>query len=357
MSTHLWDVIRGNRDSIWVDWIFQIHLRDQTVWVARENTGSWSWRKLLTLRAALILHIHFRIGDGVTFLLWNDPWHSLGPLITRFPRGPQLTRTCLSDTLDRVIEDGQWRWPLITDIEHLDILTLLPDIHGGDDSIAWIPDGGNFSSSSAYIVFLPPGSKVGWSSLLVGSFRVPRHCFILWLAILESEVPVAVPRLGAWYLMGCDDLEEYTCGVLAYRALLASIVYHIWQERNRRRFQGIQRPSYLVGSIAVEEVKLRITSVNLGPSVSTRVFIAYGGSLGQSRGMPVDDACATSRCPCNMDWGLSCLATATDWTADEGPACEGLGVSILETLGGAHWKLGWRRRKRLLQCCPQSGRW
>ncbi|KAL0293995.1 UNVERIFIED_CONTAM: hypothetical protein Sradi_6909500 [Sesamum radiatum] len=42
MSTHLWDVIRGDRDSIWVDWIFKNCLRDQTVWLARENTGSWS---------------------------------------------------------------------------------------------------------------------------------------------------------------------------------------------------------------------------------------------------------------------------------------------------------------------------
>ncbi|KAL0361607.1 UNVERIFIED_CONTAM: hypothetical protein Sradi_3845200 [Sesamum radiatum] len=318
MSKNLWDVIRGKRDSIWLDWIFQNRLRDQTVWVARENTGSWSWRKLLTLRAALIPHIQFRIGDGANFSLWNDPWHNLGPLITHFPRGPQVTRTCPSNSLDTVIEVGQWRWPLITDIEHLDILHLLPDIHGGDDSIAWIPDGGNFSSSFASNVFRPPGPTVGWSLLLVGFFRIPRHCFILWLAILGKLSTLDKPWLGhlGRECVLCSDGQEkthehlfFTCsysrrcvttvrqrvrfpwpyqdwqrGILwasvtwrnthmvcsAYRALLASIVYHIWQERNRRRFQGIERPSFLLSSMAVEEVKQRIVSVNLGPFVSTR---------------------------------------------------------------------------------------
>ncbi|KAL0444901.1 UNVERIFIED_CONTAM: hypothetical protein Slati_2212800 [Sesamum latifolium] len=99
MSKHLWDVIRGKQDSIWVDWIFQNLLRDQTVWTASEKTGSWSWRKLLKLRAVLLPHIQYRIGDGVNFSLWKDPWHSLGPLIACFPRGPHITRTCVHDPL------------------------------------------------------------------------------------------------------------------------------------------------------------------------------------------------------------------------------------------------------------------
>ncbi|KAL0420606.1 UNVERIFIED_CONTAM: hypothetical protein Slati_3083500 [Sesamum latifolium] len=73
MSKHLWDVIRGKQDSIWVDWIFQNRLRDQTVWTASEKKGSWSWRKLLKLRAVLLLHIQYRIGDGVNLSLWKDP--------------------------------------------------------------------------------------------------------------------------------------------------------------------------------------------------------------------------------------------------------------------------------------------
>ncbi|KAL0444947.1 UNVERIFIED_CONTAM: LINE-1 retrotransposable element O protein [Sesamum latifolium] len=73
------------KDSVWVDWIVHNRLRDQTIWTASEKTGSWSWRKLLKLRIVLLPHIQYRIGDGVNFSLWKDPWHSLGPLIDRFP--------------------------------------------------------------------------------------------------------------------------------------------------------------------------------------------------------------------------------------------------------------------------------
>ncbi|KAL0455479.1 UNVERIFIED_CONTAM: hypothetical protein Slati_0887100 [Sesamum latifolium] len=40
-----------------------------------------------------------------------------------------------------------------------------------------------FYSNSKH-VFHPPGPKVDWSSLLVGSLKISRHRFILWLAIL-----------------------------------------------------------------------------------------------------------------------------------------------------------------------------
>ncbi|KAL0444900.1 UNVERIFIED_CONTAM: hypothetical protein Slati_2212700 [Sesamum latifolium] len=149
-------------------------------------------------------------------------------------------------------------------------------------------------------------------------FRIPRHCFILWLAILGKLSTLDKPwpaHLGNECVLCSDGQQEthehlfFICsysrrcvasirqkvrfpwpyqdwqrGILwasanwrgthvvcsAYKALLASLTYHIWQERNRRRFQGIDRPSSTVGSLAVEEVRQRIVSVNLGPSVTTR---------------------------------------------------------------------------------------
>ncbi|KAL0292538.1 UNVERIFIED_CONTAM: putative ribonuclease H protein [Sesamum angustifolium] len=92
MSRHLWNVIQNNQSSIWVKWITHTRLRHKSVWTVDVRGGSWGWRKLLRLRDALIPYIEFKIGDGDTFSLWHDPWHSLGPLITRFPRGPGRTK-------------------------------------------------------------------------------------------------------------------------------------------------------------------------------------------------------------------------------------------------------------------------
>ncbi|KAL0297928.1 UNVERIFIED_CONTAM: hypothetical protein Sangu_3170100 [Sesamum angustifolium] len=72
----------------------------------KDNKGAWGWRKMLSLRHYLMPHIHYRVGDGDSISLWHDPWHPLGPLITRFPRGPQLTSTGLLDKLSVVINDG-----------------------------------------------------------------------------------------------------------------------------------------------------------------------------------------------------------------------------------------------------------
>ncbi|KAL0313725.1 UNVERIFIED_CONTAM: hypothetical protein Scaly_2906700 [Sesamum calycinum] len=64
-------------------------LRD--VWTADAKGGSWGWRKLLRLRSALLPYIEFKVGNGDIFSIWHDPWHSLGSLIRRFPRGPSRT--------------------------------------------------------------------------------------------------------------------------------------------------------------------------------------------------------------------------------------------------------------------------
>ncbi|KAL0439140.1 UNVERIFIED_CONTAM: hypothetical protein Slati_2397000 [Sesamum latifolium] len=86
--------------------------------------------------------------------------------------------------LEKVISIRQWNWPLIPDIECLDIIYFVPTIHGGDDRISWRVEGGQFSNQVAYALFHPPGPKLGRSLPLLGPLKIPRNNFILWLAIL-----------------------------------------------------------------------------------------------------------------------------------------------------------------------------
>ncbi|KAL0444961.1 UNVERIFIED_CONTAM: hypothetical protein Slati_2218800 [Sesamum latifolium] len=193
---------------------------------------------------------------------------------------------------------GDWSWPSITNMESIGITHHLPPIHGGNDCIQWTGRGGSFSSAAAYDVFCPPGPKVGWSSLLVGTFKIPRHRFILWLAILGRLstldkpwlqhlgtscvlCPYALPETHEHLFFACyfatDCLRvirrevsfhwPYTYQPLliqwasvrwrgkhvvnaSLKALLASLVYQ-WQEWNRRIFQHTTRSPNDVARIIV----------------------------------------------------------------------------------------------------------
>ncbi|KAL0281816.1 UNVERIFIED_CONTAM: Retrovirus-related Pol polyprotein from type-2 retrotransposable element R2DM [Sesamum radiatum] len=279
MSRHLWRIISHDSNSIWVSWIFHYRLQNSSVWTIRTRKGTWGWRKLIRLRDALRPHVVYQIGDGTSFSLWHDPWHPRGPLLPQFPLGPRHTFIPSSAPLSTVISEDTWSWPHITDMESIDITHDLPTIHGGQDRILWTGPRGSFSSAAAYDLFRPPGPTVDWTSLLVGTFRIPRHRFILWLAVqgrLSTTDKPWLQHLGSGCVLCQDGIPEshehlfFMCPFAsecirairrevffhwpyynwssvirwasarwrgkhvvnaAYRALFASLVYHLWQER------------------------------------------------------------------------------------------------------------------------------
>ncbi|KAL0285038.1 UNVERIFIED_CONTAM: hypothetical protein Scaly_2831200 [Sesamum calycinum] len=206
----------NNQSSIWVKWIAHTRLRHKSVWTVDVKGGSWGWRKILRLRSALLPYIEFKIGDGESFSLWHDPWHSLGSLITRFPRGPGRTNIPEAAKLSAVLVDGDWSWPPITDLECIEILHVLPIIHNGSDSILW--RGGGFSTKAVYDIFRNHGPKC--IRILKGTVRFtwPNRAWAV-------DIAWASKRWNGRHIVQA-----------AYRALLAAIVYHIWQERKEEFF-------------------------------------------------------------------------------------------------------------------------
>ncbi|KAL2246928.1 UNVERIFIED_CONTAM: hypothetical protein Sindi_2545100 [Sesamum indicum] len=319
MSKKLCDVIQCDRTSIWVQWLYQDRLRERSIWTIREHGGSWGWRKILRLRPFLRTIVDYQIGNGDRFFVWQDPWHHLGPLIERFPQGPRHLRLAESAKLSLVISAGEWQWPTITDFECLEITHNLPLIFGGEDRVVWRCDEGQPTTQALYRLFTHPEPKVGWSSLLLGSLKIPRHSFILWLAIL-GKLPTTdkswLSHLGVCIL--CDegateshphlffqcrfsrqclyeirrrirfhwpnrdwatDIEWATRKWRgehiinrAYRTLLAACVYHIWKERNLRRFDHTERTPATLSILIINDVRQRILSVDLASSVSTRAL-------------------------------------------------------------------------------------
>ncbi|KAL2224043.1 UNVERIFIED_CONTAM: hypothetical protein Sindi_3033300 [Sesamum indicum] len=319
MAKKLYHIIRCDRTSIWVEWLYQGRLRDTSIWTIREHGGSWVWRKILHLRIFLRSMVDHQIGDVRRFYLWQDPWHHLGPLSDRFPRGPRLLGLEESTKLSMVISGGEWHWPSITDFECLKITHVLPTIHGGEDRIIWRFNHGLPTAHALYRLFDPPGQKVDGSLLLSGSLKIPRHLFILWLAILGKLATTDKPwlaHLGPCIL--CSEGATETHGHLffqcrfsrqclteirkmvrfswpnrdwmtditwasrkwrgkhiinmSYRALLASCVYHIWKERNLRRFEQTERTPNTMAVVIIEDIRQRIHSITLPSLVSTRAL-------------------------------------------------------------------------------------
>ncbi|KAK4383266.1 putative ribonuclease H protein [Sesamum angolense] len=276
MSRHLWNVIQNNQSSIWVKWIAHTRLRHKSVWTVDVKGGSWGWRKILRLRSALLPYIEFKIGDGESFSLWHDPWHSLGSLITRFPRGPSRTSIPEAAKLSVVLVDGDWSWPPITDLECIEILHVLPNIHNGSDSILW--RGGGFSTKVVYDIFRNHGPKEGFVCCAGREMETHEHLFFRCnysrqcIRILKRTVRFTWPN-RAWAVDIAWASKRWNGRHIvqaAYRALLAAIVYHIWQERNRRVFQQSMRPSSTIARIVVDEMRQKIISIDLPDSVSSR---------------------------------------------------------------------------------------
>ncbi|KAL2235639.1 UNVERIFIED_CONTAM: hypothetical protein Sindi_1296100 [Sesamum indicum] len=147
---------------------------------------------------------------------------------------------------------GEWQWPTITDFECLEITHNLQLILGGEDR-------------TLYRLFDPPEPKLGWSSLLSGSLKIPRHSFILWLAIL-GKLPTTDK---SW---------------LSHLGIHRWIRFH-WPNRDwatdiewaTRKWRGkhIINSAYrtlLASILIVDDVRQRILSVDLASSVSTRAL-------------------------------------------------------------------------------------
>ncbi|KAL2224814.1 UNVERIFIED_CONTAM: Retrovirus-related Pol polyprotein from type-1 retrotransposable element R2 [Sesamum indicum] len=300
MTKKLCDVIRCDRTSIWVEWLYKGRLQHTSIWTITDHGGSWGCRKILRLRMFLRTMVDYWIGDGRNFFLWQDPWHQLGPLCDTFPRGPRLLGLDESCKLSTVIHEGVWQWPLITDIECLAITHVLPTIFGGEDRIIWRFENGRPTTQAIYELCDPPGPKVGWASLLSGSLKIPRHIFILWLAIQDKLATTDKPWLA--HLDPCvlcnEGLTEthahlfFQCRFsrrclteirrtrwrgkhiinMSYRALLAACVYHIWKERNLRRFDNTERTPTTIALLIIEDIRQRIHSISLSRSVSTHAL-------------------------------------------------------------------------------------
>ncbi|KAL0312999.1 UNVERIFIED_CONTAM: hypothetical protein Sradi_5699200 [Sesamum radiatum] len=177
-----------------------------------------------------------------------------------------------------------------------------------------------FSTQSVLHFLYPPSSPVIWHRLLGGKFGIPRHNFILWLAFLERLSTldrISSSSMGQQcVLCGGQQVEThqhlfFRCSFTkrcleilkrnvrfswlnmgwqtditwasrrwrgrhvlneASRALLASIVYHVWSERNSRIFSDTASSAETVACRALEELR-RVVVMEVEPPSVVRYLI------------------------------------------------------------------------------------
>ncbi|PWA80172.1 hypothetical protein CTI12_AA200070 [Artemisia annua] len=131
-------------------------------------------------------HIHFNVGDGKSIFFWHDRWWGPRSLINE-----DVSNGRRNDIDDKVkmyemIEDGEWNTK-VDFVKNLLTNIPVPIIHNDTkDEAMWVTKDNKkvkFTIGSVWNDWKEEGQKVMWSSFVWFSQCIPKHSFILWLAI------------------------------------------------------------------------------------------------------------------------------------------------------------------------------
>nr|GEX45278.1 RNA-directed DNA polymerase, eukaryota, reverse transcriptase zinc-binding domain protein [Tanacetum cinerariifolium] len=220
-----------------------------------------------------------------------------------------------------VIKNGVWDWPsdLVCKFNGLSVIQPPCLIEGKNDKVVWRNFQGrikDFFISEVWNDIRSRNVLVPWSRLVWFSQCIPRHAFMLWLAILsrlrthdilncwkrDDDLSCVFCKEGPdshnHLFFECDFPKEVWCrlkdlvrlnhapnswnNIVSYllsrpinksiwsilqRLWLGATVYIVWQERNLRMFQNRSRTVDVVCNIVKDVVRLRILSLSLNPSI------------------------------------------------------------------------------------------
>ncbi|GJT56748.1 putative reverse transcriptase domain-containing protein [Tanacetum coccineum] len=214
MTTHLWN-IASNRDSLWVRWIHMYKLRGRNIWeVHPRGDMSWGWRKILQLREYVKPFFWTEVGNGLNTSLWYDRWCSLGPLIRLLsPRDIYREGYSLNSCVADLVMNGVWNWPQAWLAKAPDIGSITaPNLMDRQDCLQWCDANGTksrFLVKCAWEALRPRGVEVSWYNIVWFAHSIPRHSFNLWLIMRRSLK--TQDNLRAWDVGPNVDLSMLRC--------------------------------------------------------------------------------------------------------------------------------------------------
>lgn len=133
--------------------------------------------------------LQFEVGDGKQIHLWTDWWHPDGILLEKFGSSVVYDAHSKMDAkLSSVIREGNWLWaPARFDalVEFQSKLSLI-EIGEKDVPKCIISKTGRYSSSDTWEALRLKYMRVDWWDLIWFFLAIPRHAFILWLAMKNA---------------------------------------------------------------------------------------------------------------------------------------------------------------------------
>ncbi|GKC90735.1 RNA-directed DNA polymerase, eukaryota, reverse transcriptase zinc-binding domain protein [Tanacetum coccineum] len=158
------------------------------------------------------------------------------------------------------IEHGEWKWPLKWRNRFNAIANLLvPHLDSNNaDSTVWITNKGikcKFSTNKACNDLKESGEEVQWWKIVWFNHCIPRHAFILWLAI-QGRLSTH-DRLLKWYpdkVVVCPLYEE-----------CPDSQKHL--ERNKRLFAAEKKDWETVHNEVINTIRFKLSSVKIKSSL------------------------------------------------------------------------------------------
>nr|GEU58872.1 reverse transcriptase domain, reverse transcriptase zinc-binding domain protein [Tanacetum cinerariifolium] len=228
---------------------------------------SWGWRKLPQIRSTIRPFIWHKINNGKSTPAWFDHWVDVCPLKDMFSnRDIAISDFSLDDSVNNLISDGVWRWPLNW-ISRFLIMAQLQKLKTQDRLRKWnvspsidlnllrCPLCNLVSDSHDHLFFECVFSSQVWSKVrvLCGMDSIPP-----WLIDVTTFItPISKVKMAVSIL---------------FRLVLAATSYYIWLERNGRLFKKKTSSSDQILDVIISMVRLKLVTFKF-KKMSTRSWL------------------------------------------------------------------------------------
>ncbi|XP_013613644.1 PREDICTED: uncharacterized protein LOC106319794 [Brassica oleracea var. oleracea] len=191
-------------ESIWVAWIHQNVIKDDSIWQMKpKQQHTWIFKQILAQRQTSIQWVQIDPGNGVDVNFWFDPWTKFGRLIKFLgPMGPRLTGIPLTTAVAELWRDGAWALRSARSHQMEELLIYLTTISLSDSSSfpQWLINGKIQTSFKSTLIYhsLVESPTVPWYPLIWIKRGIPKHKSLAWLMLL-NRCPTR-DRLLSWGL-------------------------------------------------------------------------------------------------------------------------------------------------------------